>query len=537
MFLKTYKSAIISGILLGASYPSYPFIHLEILAWIGMIPFLLDIKNETHFRTFFSKSYVLMFTLTAVAVWWISISTVIGGILTLFAQSVFMTIPLIVFFYLKKWVKWPFALLALPFIWTAWEWIYLDMDISFGWLTIANSQSNLIWLVQYVDLFGAWAISFWLILFNALGVLLYEKHQANFKTSKFARDVSFLLGLMVLPALLYSIYCFSSENNEKKETLKVTVVQPNIDPFEKWKTMTRKDILVRHMQLTDSAVVNSHPDMVLWPETAIPYFILFDNAKFYRNWLFRKVEQWHTPLLTGFSDAVYYQDSTEAQAGAKYDKFRRQYYDTFNSSLFMAPGLKWPQVYHKMKLVPFAERVPYMEHVPFLSFATVKLAGISSWGRGQEMTLFSFKPKNQDTVKVCGLICYESIYPGFIAEFVRNGANFLTIITNDGWFSKSYGPYQHAAFARLRCIETRRSMARSANTGISFFIDSFGQAYGEIPWWQALTTTQTLELSSDLSFYVRHIDLFPKICLGASVIIIALALGMKLMGKSNEEKT
>ena len=121
-----------------------------------------------------------------------------------------------------------------------------------------------------------------------------------------------------------------------------------------------------------------------------------------------------------------------------------------------------------------------------------------------------------------------------MAEFVKNGADFLTIITNDGWFSKSYGPYQHAAFARLRCIETRRWMARSANTGISFFIDKFGRTYGEIPWWTPLTTTENIGLSKELTFYVRHIDWFPKLCLAITIVIIigTISLHIKRRRKS-----
>ncbi len=534
MIFKEFKPSIISGLLLGLSFPSYPFIHLEFLAWVALVPFLIDTKHETQFLVFFRKSYVMMVTLAAVSVWWISLSTVLGGALTLIAQSFFMTLPLMVFFYLKKHLKWQTALFALPFVWTAWEWIYLEMDISFGWLSLANSQSNLFLLVQYVDLFGAWAISFWILLFNVLAITLVEKHKTQWRTAGFAKDFSKLLLVMVTPPLLYSAYCFLVKDTQDHKKIKVAIIQPNIDPFEKWETMTRRDILDRHMILTDSVLTSHQPDMILWPETAIPYFILFDSAKRYKNMLFSKVLKWQTPLLTGFSDAIYYADSTQKQAGAKYDKRRKQYYDTFNASMLMTPEQITPQVYHKMQLVPFAERVPYMEHFSFLSFATVKIAGISSWGRGDEMKLFSFKSKVQDTVKVCGLICYESIYPGFMAEFVKNGADFLTIITNDGWFSKSYGPYQHAAFARLRCIETRRWMARSANTGISFFIDKFGRTYGEIPWWMPLTTTENIGLSKELTFYVRNIDWFPKLCLAITIVIIigAISLHIKRRRKS-----
>lgn len=521
-----FLPAIFSGLLLGLAFPSYPGVHLEVLAWFGLVPLLLQLKDIHSFKALFRHSYVAMLMMVFASVWWISLSTVMGGFLTYFAQTLFMTVPFIIFFFLKERLGWKAALWTLPFLWTAWEWLYLDMDISFGWLTLGNSQANLFWLVQYVDLFGTWAISFWLILFNVLLVFAVEKWENNWKNIGFLKDAGKLSAAMLALPLLYSatIFLHADESNDKNQVT-VSIIQPNIDPFAKWETMTRREILERHLTMSDSVVASEPPDLLVWPETTIPYFILLPNAHRYRKKLFAAVKKWDTPVLTGLSDAVFYADSSQRKAGSKYDRRKKQYYDTFNSAMLVRPDTDWPEVFHKMKLVPFAERVPYMEHVPFLSFATVQLAGISSWGRGEEMRVFSFNSRSGDSVKVCCLICYESIYPGFTAEYAARGVEFLTVITNDGWFSKSYGPYQHAAFARLRSIETRRAMARCANTGISFFIDQYGRTYGEIPWWQMHSTTAPVTLSSKQSFYVRHIDLFPKICGIMTVLILASAVG------------
>ncbi|NTW50743.1 MAG: apolipoprotein N-acyltransferase [Chlorobiales bacterium] len=527
-------SALLTGILLGLSFPTYPFIHLEPLAWVAFVPLLLSAKNDLSFGSFYRRIYIAMFAFVMVSVWWISLSTVLGGVLTYFAQSFFLTIPWSVFYLINKRVGWKPALFSFPFVWTAWEWIYLDMDISFGWLTLGNSQANLYWLIQYVDLFGTWAISFWIVLFNILAVLAVERWQTGGRDNMaFAKQAALIVALMLVPPLAYSAYIFAQPEPVQKQ-LSVSIVQPNIDPFAKWETMTRRDILEKNIGMSDSVVQSSKPDMILWPETAIPYFILLPNSSTYRDRLFTKVTEWNTPLLTGFSDAVIYADSTERQAGAKYDEQIGQYYDTFNSAMLMCPADPEPDVYHKMELVPFAERVPYMEYIPFFSKATVKLAGISSWGRGKNLKNMGFRSQAGDSVQVCGLICYESIYPGFVAKFVRQGANFLTVITNDGWFSKSYGPYQHAAFSRLRCIETRRAMARCANTGITFFIDRYGRTYGEIPWWEARTTTAPVGLATEHSFYVSHIDIFPKMCTGMASLLILVAVAFPLVRRSGQ---
>lgn len=524
--------SLLSGMLLGLSFPTYPFIRLEPLAWIALVPLLLSIKNEQSFKAFYKQIYLAMLAFVVVAVWWISLSSLFG-VPAYFAQAFFQTVPFVLFYFINKRIGWKPALFSFPFIWTAWEWIYLNMDISFGWLTVGNSQANLYWLVQYVDLFGTWAISFWIILFNVLTVLLVERWQAGEDHGAIFKQAVMVAVLMLLPPLGYSAYIFAQPEPVQKQ-IKVSIVQPNIDPFAKWETLTRQEILDENIVLSDTAVQKYKPDMLLWPETAIPYFILLPDASPYWSWLVTKVNAWKTPLLTGFSDATIYADSTESQAGAKYDAVIGKYYDTFNSSMLVRPADPNPDVYHKMELVPFVERVPYMEYLPFLSKATVKLAGISSWGRGKSLKNMGFRSQEGDSVQVCGLICYESIYPGFTAEFVKNGANFLTVITNDGWFSKSYGPYQHAAFARLRCIETRRAMARCANTGISRFIDRYGRTYGEIPWWEARTTTAPVAIATDKSFYVSYIDVFPKICTGVAGLLLLAAVLLPLTGKSGQ---
>ncbi|MGQ9805178.1 MAG: apolipoprotein N-acyltransferase [Chlorobiales bacterium] len=520
--LSSFRASLMGGALLGLSFVMYPFFYAPFFAWIGFVPILLHLKPLEKFGAYFRATYLSLLCFTLVSVWWVSLSTFLGGFLMYFAQTFFMTIPFIVFFFVKKILGWNRALWLFPFFWTAWEWIYLDLEISFGWITLGNSHANLWWLVQYVDLFGVWAISFWIVLLNVLIVKVIEFKSATSPSSlQLSMLYSSIVLLFFLP-LLYSTIVFLLPKPEPVGIIKVAVIQPNIDPFGKWENSNRRAVLEKHICVSDSAA-RSGVDLIVWPETAIPYFILYQRGSEAWERLVSSVARWNAPLLTGLSDAVYYADSTQRQFGAKYDRNARQYYDTFNSAMLLDSNGN-AQVYHKMKLVPFAERVPYAEYLPFFSSATFAVAGISSWGVGKDTLNFSFVTKLNQNVQVTGLICYESIYPAFTADFVRRGASMLTVITNDGWFSKSYGPYQHAAFAKLRCIESRRAMARSANTGISLFIDRYGRPYGEIPWWKEAYTVASLELYNDESFYVRHTDWFPKVCLFISLFGIVVTL-------------
>ncbi|MCS7012379.1 MAG: apolipoprotein N-acyltransferase [Chloroherpetonaceae bacterium] len=520
---------VLSGAMLGFAFPTYPFIHLEPLAWIGFVPLLLQLKKSDSFRAFYRTAYLGMFVFVLCSVWWVALSTAVGGALMYVAQSFFLTVPLVVFYFIWKRTSWHIALIALPFIWTAWEWIYLDMEISFGWMTLGNSQSYLFWLIQYADLFGVWAISFWIILFNVCMLVWYERYQQHRMRWKWLAESGMVALLLLLPPLAYSLWVLNAPLPTTDKTAKVAIIQPNIDPFVKWERHQEAFVMQKHYDLTDRALRKEAVDMILYPETTIPFYILEPYNQFHRETLWAKVQEWQTPLLTGFPDVVRYSDSTQRQATARFDRYTGKYYDSFNSSMLITLDSDMPQIYHKMKLVPFAERVPYLDYLPLLSTITIGVAGISSWGKGNEIKLLQFKTKSGDSLKVCGLICYESIYPGFVAEFVRKGADFLTIITNDGWFGKSYGPYQHAAFARLRCIETRRAMARCANTGVSLFIDRYGRGYGEIPWWKEAFTIAALEIGTGETFYVRHIDAFAKFCVLISGLCIAAALLYQLV--------
>ncbi|MCS6990168.1 MAG: apolipoprotein N-acyltransferase [Chloroherpetonaceae bacterium] len=531
--LSSSRASLLGGVLLGVSFVMYPFFQAPFLAWVGFVPILLHLKTRETFGAHFRAAYLSMLCFTLVSVWWVALSTFLGGVLMYFAQTFFMTIPFVAFFFARKALGWNRALWLFPFIWTAWEWIYLDLELSFGWITLGNSHSNAWWLVQFVDLFGVWAISFWIVLFNVLVVKLIEewgeRRDAEIRAKILRRYAMALAILLALP-LTYSTAVFLSPKPDPVGKIKVAIVQPNIDPFAKWENSNRRMVLEKHVVATDSAM-REGADLAIWPETAIPYFILLQRGSEAWERLVASVGRWRAPLLSGFSDAVYYADSAQRQAGAKYDRYAQRYYDTFNAAMLLDSNGN-AQVYRKMKLVPFAERVPYMEYLPFLSSATFSVAGISSWGRGKDTLNFSFLTKSNQRVEATALICYESIYPAFAAEFVRRGATMLTVITNDGWFSKSYGPYQHAAFAKLRCIETRRSMARCANTGVSLFIDRYGRAYGEVEWWKETHSVQELELYDDESFYVGHVDWFPKGCLFVSLAGFLTGLVVARRGKS-----
>jgi apolipoprotein N-acyltransferase len=516
-----YTASLFSGILLGVSFPSYPFIHFELLAWVALVPLLFSFQRIEALGDFFRRVYLCMFIFCLISLWWVSLATLPGGVLTIIAQAFFLSVPLLVFYAVQRMAGYRFALLSLPFIWVAWEWLYMQQDLSLGWLTLGNSQATLNLMIQYADLTGVWGISFWLVWFNVLVILSLTGSRKDVIRSLIG------MALLIIAPLLYSTAMFYREQPVKgqEQHLRVTLVQPDIDPYEKWAGNNSSDIMYRYSQLTGRAVRENRPELVIWPETAIPFYIL--DKPYAEDLLSLRISlrRWNTALLTGFSDIVRYPAATSLipENAGKFDQMRHQLFENYNASMLLVPGSSAPQIYHKMRLVPFAERVPYVEYLPWLGNFTFSLSGITSWGKGVDTTVMELPTLRYGKVVTANIICYESIFPGLVSEFVRKGARFLTLVTNDGWYSTSYGPYQHLAIGRMRCIENRRAMARCANTGLTVFIDKYGRTMAEIPWWQERTLTADIPLESSLTFYTRNPDLLPKAASVVSAMLIIVA--------------
>jgi len=506
-----YAASVLSGVLLGLSFPSYPFIRLELLAWIALVPLLISLRTVENPGELFRRVYLSMLLFCLISLWWVSLATLPGGVLTILAQAFFLTVPLLAFYAIKKMAGYRFALLSLPFLQVAWEWAYMQQDLSLGWLTLGNSQANLNLMIQYADVTGVWGISFWLLWFNVLAVMVLTSSKK--KLFRFVIPMA----LLILAPLCYSLTIWSrdGDNIRTEPRLTVTLVQPNIDPHGKWLQQNSADIMDRYYWMTSKAVRENRPDLVIWPETAIPFPIFDTNYNDDLHSLRVSLRQWHTALLTGFVDVMYLHNKP---------------FETYNASMLLESGNGAPQIYHKMHLVPFAERVPYIDYFPWLGYATFSLSGISGWGRGRDASVMKLLTEKYGEVVVANFICYESIFPGHVAEFVLKGARLLTLVTNDGWYATSYGPYQHLAIGRLRCIENRRAMARCANTGLTVFLDTYGRTIAEIPWWEKQTLTAEVPLESRLTFYTRNPDLLPKVATGISVLLFFAALLMNLRG-------
>tara|TARA_B100001758_G_scaffold70994_1_gene59836 strand:- start:518 stop:1363 length:846 start_codon:yes stop_codon:yes gene_type:complete len=272
------------------------------------------------------------------------------------------------------------------------------------------------------------------------------------------------------------------------------VIQPNLDPNEKWDRATR-ELTINIMDSLHQIAIDLEPDIILFPETALPAYLRLNNK--IRQQLQNHVDQSKIPILIGTVDRRFD------------DEGRKLYY---NSSMYISPGKNY-LMYDKIHLVPFAEYdlVPWLLH-PLGELNLNIDRGI--FMGGVSYTLFSHKGIN-----FSNLICYESTLPRYARKFIKNGAKFLMIQANDGWLGESAGPYQHFENARLRAIENRVSVVRSGNTGISGVILPNGKVKKKISLGEQVVFKESIVLGSVGSIYSKYGDVFASLCFVISLFI------------------
>jgi apolipoprotein N-acyltransferase len=373
--------------------------------------------------------------------------------------------------------------------------------------------------VQWYEWTGALGGSFWLLVINLLvfGIIQFFKADDTNKRLKFTTIT--LAVWLVLP-LTYSLLRYSTYK-QTNNPVEVVVAQPNVDSYtEKFgPNMLNAQQQMDSVIIPVNIVVTPKTDIVIAPETAIPFE--FNEADFglghaYFDYFESARALWNVDnFLIG---AATYRIFNNKNSHASRQISDGSYYESYNTSVFWSSS-QAPSFVHKSQLVLGVERIPFLKHLPFMDNLAMDLGGttgtlgIESQARNFETDRFTFT----------SLVCYESIYGGWVAEFVRAGSQVIFVITNDGWWRDTPGYRQHFAFARLRAVETRRDIARSANTGSSGFINQRGDVIQKSKYDVQLALRETMHLNAHLTPYVVHGDMIGRISQLATVLILVLA--------------
>ena len=514
-----------------AALSSLPFL-VKGCGWMMLFAFVpllyMDkLATEKGVKHFWLWHYGAFLLWNAVTTFWVCNATVGGGIFACVANAFQMSLV----FGLYRWAKkrqggvLPYIFLAAT--WIVWEkWYLVSAQISWPWLVLGNAFARTLPLVQFYEYTGTLGGSLWVWIVNlsAFGILssVLDGRWKGFSV-KVKASVIFAAALALFAPVVWSLCLWKVRSAEPERTLSVIAFQPNIDPYNKFSALTQQQqnaILEDQMSRALSAMPST-PVLLLAPET-FTYDIQtvgISLSPTYRRFVGFLKEHPEANLLFGASSRTF------LPAGARPSQTARQMYDgrwleTHNSALLIDSTGR-ADIYHKSKLVVGVEMMPYPG---FFRHIDEWLGGVMGRDIGQDsVSLLHFSAAGIDVPIGCA-ICYESVYGDHCAKYVKAGAELLAVITNDAWWGDTPGYRQHLSYASLRAIETRRWIARSANTGISAIIDSRGRIVASTPWWEKASLPGEVGLSDVQTFFVRFGDVPGRLALLVFLLLLVSAV-------------
>jgi len=524
--------SLLSGIILSIAWPDHGFPGL---LFIGFVPLLFMVDyialNREKFSTFspFIYSYPAFFTWNLLTTWWIYNSTFMGAMMAVVLNSLFLAIIFQVYAWAKKLLPVRVAgYFALISFWIAFEYLHLNWILTWPWLTLGNGFATYYKWVQWYEYTGVLGGTLWVLVGNILIVEAIRISGSAFRISRIAFRylVAFLLCVGIPIGISYYIY---TSYTEQTDPVNFVVVQPNIDPYNEQYSLPPQEVVDRIMALA-APELDSTTNFLVAPESAIQENMWENDMSTIATLRMLKevvVSYPRLNILIGGSTYKSYEKETEVTRTARKFKNSEGYYDAYNTAILITHADSL-QLYHKSKLTPGVEALPSFRGFKWLENFAIDLGGtVGSLGTDDDRKVFS----TVGTVPVSPIICYESVFGEFFAEFVRNGAEVMIIITNDGWWGNTPGHRQHFSFAHLRAIETRRSIARSANTGISAFIDQRGDAHNVTAYWIPAVIKGSLNANKEMTFYVRHGDWLARIATGLTVSLLLIGFLLRIFKK------
>jgi len=506
---KNILIAAISGLLLTAAFPK---IGLDWLAWFALVPLLYALKDQpagAGFRLGFITGLVHFLTLLY---WLVPVMRTYGylpaylSVLILLLLAAFLALFVASFAAIlskvgKNSVR---CLVMIPLLWVALEYLRSFLFSGFPWELLGYSQFNRLQLIQISDILGVYGLSALIAFVNGADfiTLLYLTKRRWLDAEITKRLVTgAVIALILGIALSWSYGHWRLKKIDHLIAIspktRVAVVQGNIDQAVKWDPAFQIDTVKKYNRLSAS-ITKQRPDLIVWPESATPFYFLYDIKP--TELVFEGIRQTTADYLIG--------SPSFKQTG---DVVRY-----FNSAYLISPLTKHMSKYDKTHLVPFGEYVPLKKWLPFLGKI---VAQVGDFKAGKEGKTLPWK-----TEQVGVQICYEIIFPRLSRAMARNNASLLINITNDAWFGKTSGPYQHFSMTVFRAVENRRALVRSANTGISGFIDPAGRVLASTPLLQDAVLARSIPLLKTKTVYTRIGDLFAQVCFALALIVVLLEM-------------
>ncbi len=500
--LDTLLSSI-SGLLLVLSFPKSEFSGL---AFIAILPLLYTLNRPRRKVPALVCGVITGFIFSIGGLYWLTITMEnYGGV-----PRVISLILLVIFsFYLSLYVglfAWGTVrvgkagiplMVSAPLLWVALEYARGHLLTGFPWNLFGYTQYKNLLLIQISDVTAVYGVSFLLVLINAA----FTQMLVTLKNLRSFRELlAPILTLLISVGLTvsYGVYRINEIHAAQPErSIKVGVVQGNIEQDQKWDPRFRDKILAIHTRLARMAA-EEQPDLILWPEASVPFYFMVDRE--FQSKLLTLIDDIGIDLLFGSPDYI-------LKDGERL---------FFNSVFLVSPGAELRGRYDKIHLVPFGEYVPLRKA---LFFVRPIIDQIGDMTPGRKVSLM------QTAKGTCGTpICYEVILPDLVRRFVLAGADFIATLTNDNWFGQSSAPYQHFSMAVFRAVENRVPLVRSANSGISGVVAADGRILKKTGIFEESVFTERITfLERSKTFYTRFGDIFAFLCIAGSVLCLAVS--------------
>lgn len=468
--------AILSGLLLGFSWPEIT--EQTWMIFFAFVPlyFLLDQTKNENWRSLFLYSFLSFIIWHLLSVYWMVYSTVIGSVSAWLINGFLMSSIISLSLFAKSKLKRIPIEIILSFFWLSFEIMHLFWALSWPWMNLGNVFANKPEWIQWYEYTGIYGGGVWIIITNGL---IYRLLKSLINLQYYKASIAFTSTLLLISLPLLLSYHLTNQIIPSTQSIEISVLQPNIDTYtEKFNALTplaQTKKIIRQLNNQNTA------QLIVLPETAIP-----ENFDIRENPYPKSISQlinWtkdnHKQIIGGF----YCKDSLN-----------------YNSALFLEEG-EIISARHKQKLLPFGESMPFDWFYKVFQDQIEKDGGNTiGFGRDREARVFELEPSSQ----IGTLICFESAFPDITSEMVKKGAQILLVITNDDWWHDTPGYRQHFAYSRLRAIENRRYIARSANTGISGFINDKGEILQSSTYKETAILSQKCQLFSKITFFSQH---------------------------------
>ena len=508
--------ASFSGFLLAFSWPAVGFFPLVFIAFIPLLKLEQITEKSRHI---FWYSFFGFFIFNVITTFWVYHATIFGAVAAVLVNTILMATAFWLFHKVKKHTSRRLGYLSLIFLWISMEYLHLNWDLSWPWLTLGNVFANYPICVQWYEFTGFLGGSLWVLLVNILFFLASQQEDVK-------QALIFPILIFLFP-LIFSIFLYLSFDEKSNKDINVLIVQPNVDPYLDKFTVGYKQQLADFIKLAETGLTQE-TELLIGPETALTEEIWErqDNRyeKTYSINKLKKLQDKYPNLNILVGALTYKLFSSDEKKTSTARRIRNDdvFYDVYNSAVFISDS-GYIDIYHKTKLVPGAEKMPFPKLLDPLAKFAVNLGGVSG-SLGSENNNNSFLMDNHI---VSPLICYESIY----GDMNLGKTNLLAIITNDGWWKNTFGHRQHFQYAKLRAVEQRKYIVRSANTGISAIISSRGDIVRKSNWAEADCLSAKVSLNDKITFYSNFGDYIGRLSVFIALVLMFLAFVSRILKK------